>query len=77
MFWCVLRFLTDLKKCIKETVLRFCVKNKIKCARPFKMLAMAFGKSTMNRTQVQLRYNGFKEGREDVNDNARPGRRKH
>ena len=28
----------------------------------------------MSRTQVQLCYNRFKEGREDVNDNARPGR---
>ena len=36
------------------------------------MLAVAFGKSIMNRIQVQLRYNRFKEGREDVNDDARP-----
>ena len=28
----------------------------------------------MSRTQVQLRYNRFKEGREDVNDDACPGR---
>ena len=26
------------------------------------------------RTQIQLWYNRFKEGREDVNDDARPGR---
>ena len=26
------------------------------------------------RTQVQLRYNWFKEGREDANDDARSGR---
>ena len=32
---------------------------------------MAFGESTMSRTQVQLRYNRFKEGREDVNEDAR------
>ena len=36
------------------------------------MLTVAFGESTMRRTQVQLRYNQFKEDREDVN--ARPGR---
>ena len=35
------------------------------------MLTVAFGESTMNRTQVQLRYKRFKKGREDVNDNAR------
>ena len=28
----------------------------------------------MGRTQVQLCYNRFKEGREDVNDDARPSR---
>ena len=33
---------------------------------------MAFGESTKSRTQVQLRYNRFKEDREDINDNACP-----
>ena len=47
---------------------------KIKCPRTFEMLTVAFGKSTMSRTQIQLLYNLFKEGREDVNDDARPGR---
>ena len=37
------------------------------------MLTVAFGDSTVNRTQVQLCDNRFKEGRQDVNDNARPG----
>ena len=43
-------------------------------ARTFEMLTVAFGESTMGKTQVQLRYNLFKEGRGDANDNARPGR---
>ena len=47
------------------------VKNEIKCAKTFKMLTVAFGESTMSRTQVQLWYNRFKECREDVNDDAR------
>ena len=38
------------------------------------MLTVAFGESTMSRTQVQLWYNRFKEGREDANDNARATR---
>ena len=38
------------------------------------MLTVAFGGSTMSRTQGQLWYNRFKEGRVDVNDDARPGR---
>ena len=32
------------------------------------MLTVAFGKPTMSRTQIQLFYNRFKEGREDAND---------
>ena len=40
----------------------------------FDMLTVAFGESAMSRTQVQLRYNRFKEGREDINDDARPSR---
>ena len=59
----------DLRKCIK-----FSVKNEIKCARTFEMSSVAFDESTMKRTQVQLWYNRFKEGREDVNDDARSGR---
>ena len=34
------------------------------------MLTVAFGESTMSRTQVQLWYNQFKEGRADINDDA-------
>ena len=38
------------------------------------MLTVAFGESTMSRTQVQLQYKRFKEGREGVNDDACAGR---
>ena len=48
------------KKWIKETVLSFCVKNEIKCARTFEMLTVAFGESTMSRTQVQFWCKTFK-----------------
>ena len=58
----------DQRNCLKS-----CVKNKIKCARTYEMSTVEFGKSTMSRIQVQLWYNQFKEGREDVNDNARSG----
>ena len=47
--------------------IKFCVKNEIKCARILEMLSVAFGKSTISRIQVQLLYNWFEEGREDVN----------
>ena len=35
---------------------------------------MEFGEPAMNRTQVQLWYNRFNEGREDINDDSRPDR---
>ena len=38
------------------------------------MLTVAFGESTMSRTQIQLWYNRFQEGRKAVNDDARPSR---
>ena len=44
------------------------------CKKTFEMLTVAFGESTISRTQVQLWYNWFKESREDINDDARPGR---
>ena len=40
----------------------------------YRMWRLAFGQSTMSRTQVQSWYNRFKEDREDVNDNGRFGR---
>ena len=39
---------------VQRNCIQFCVKNKIKYARIFKMLVVAFGESTMTRTQVQL-----------------------
>ena len=38
------------------------------------MFELLFGESTMSRTQGQLWYNRFKEGREDVKDDACSGR---
>ena len=38
------------------------------------MLTVAFGEFIISRKQVQLWYNQFKEGREDVNGDAHRGR---
>ena len=54
--------------------LKFGVKREIKCARTFEMLIVEFGESTISRAQVQWWYKRFKEGRENVNDDARSGR---
>ena len=67
-------FVLPFEKMDQKNCITFCVKNEIKCSITFDMLAATFGESTMSRTQVQLWYNGFKEGREDVSDDARPAR---
>ena len=43
-----------LEKMNQRNCIKFCVKNEIKCARKVEMLTVAFGESTMSRTQVQL-----------------------
>ena len=40
----------------------------------FDLLTVAFDESTMSRTQFQLWYKRFKEGRNNINDDARPSR---
>ena len=59
-FWIVSLLLTDKKffflfeNMDQENRIKFCVKNEIKYATTFEMLTVAFGESTMSRTQVQL-----------------------
>ncbi|KAG5316889.1 MOS1T transposase, partial [Acromyrmex insinuator] len=59
----------DQRICIK-----FCVKNKIKCADAFRMLTVAYGEATLDRSNAYRWYKMFSEGREDVNDEERAGR---
>lgn len=59
----------DQRICIK-----FCVKNKIKCAEAFRMLTAAYGEATLDQSNVYRWYKMFSEGREDVNDEERAGR---
>ena len=61
-----------IEKIYQSNCIMFCVKNANKFARTFEILTMAFGESTLSRTQVQLRYNWFKEGREYINDDTPP-----
>ncbi|KAG5348098.1 MOS1T transposase, partial [Acromyrmex charruanus] len=58
----------DQRICIK-----FCVKNKIKCADAFRMLTVAYGEATLDRSNVYRWYKMFSEGREDVNDEESAG----
>ncbi|UYV75705.1 EPM2AIP1 [Cordylochernes scorpioides] len=68
-----LRFL-PIKKKDQRTCIKFCVKNEIKCADAFRMLTVAYGEATLDRSNVYRWYKMFSEGREDVNDEERAGR---
>ncbi|UYV62125.1 hypothetical protein LAZ67_1007912 [Cordylochernes scorpioides] len=63
-----------LKKMDQRTCIKFCVKNEIKCADAFRMLTVAYGEATLDRSNVYRWYKMFSEGREDVNDEERAGR---
>ncbi|UYV63421.1 hypothetical protein LAZ67_2004019 [Cordylochernes scorpioides] len=69
-----LRFLPIKKKMDQRTCIKFCVKNEIKCADAFRMLTVAYGEATLDRSNVYRWYKMFSEGREDVNDEERAGR---
>ncbi|UYV83463.1 hypothetical protein LAZ67_23001112 [Cordylochernes scorpioides] len=43
---------TYLKKMDQRTCIKFCVKNEIKCADAFRMLTVAFGEATLDRSNV-------------------------
>ncbi|UYV62181.1 hypothetical protein LAZ67_1008131 [Cordylochernes scorpioides] len=58
----------------QRTCIKFCVKNEIKCADAFRMLSVAYGEATLDRSNVYRWYKMFSEGREDVNDEERAGR---
>ncbi|UYV83122.1 hypothetical protein LAZ67_22002308 [Cordylochernes scorpioides] len=68
-----LRFL-PIKKMDQRTCIKFCVKNEIKCVDAFRMLTVAYGEATLDRSNVYRCYKMFSEGREDVNDEERAGR---
>ncbi|UYV84861.1 hypothetical protein LAZ67_X003748 [Cordylochernes scorpioides] len=68
-----LRFL-PIKKMDQRTCIKFCVKNEIKCADAFRMLNLAYGEATLDRSNVYWWYKMFSEGREDVNEEERSRR---
>ncbi|UYV70068.1 hypothetical protein LAZ67_7001698 [Cordylochernes scorpioides] len=72
VFWIVFDFYL-LKKMDQRTCIKFCVKNEIKCADAFRMLTVAYGEATLDRSNVYRWYKMFSEGREDVNNEERAG----
>ncbi|UYV74053.1 hypothetical protein LAZ67_11001979 [Cordylochernes scorpioides] len=68
-----LRFL-PIKKNGSKNLYQILCENKIKCADAFRMLTVAYGEATLDRSNIYRWYKMFSEGREDVNDEKRAGR---
>ena len=62
------------KKMDQRIFIKFCVKNGIKCSKTLEMLKVAYGECTVSQKSVYEWYKLFTEGREEVNDDVRPGR---
>ena len=57
----------------QKSSIKFCVQNPISGAETFRMLQKAFGDDCLSRASVFDWYKLFKEGREHVDDEPRPG----
>lgn len=58
----------------QRSFIKVCVRNEISAAETLRMLQKAFGEETLSKSRVYEWYKMFKEGRESVEDDARPGR---
>lgn len=58
---------------IQKKWIKFCEKNKIKCASAQRMLSVGYGEANLNRSNIYQWYYTFSDGRENVNDEKRVG----
>ena len=54
--------------------IKFCVKLEKKFAETYELMKKVYGDDCMSRIQVYTWFTRFKNGREDLNDDLRPGR---
>ena len=54
--------------------IKFCVKFEKKFAEAYELMKIVYGDNFMSRTQVYTWFTRFKNGRDDLNDDPRPGR---
>ena len=55
-------------------MIKFCVKLEKKFAETYELMKKVYCDECMSRTQVYTWFTRFKNGREDLNDDLRPGR---
>ena len=61
------------KRMEQRVCIKFGVKNGIQCSKALEMLTIAYGESTVSKKNVYTWYKLFQEGRENVEDEPRPG----
>lgn len=54
--------------------IKFCFKLGKKCSETYELLKKVYGDDCMSKARVYEWFNRFKNGREDLNDDERPGR---
>ena len=54
--------------------IKFCFKLGKKFAETYELLKKVYGDDCMSHTQVYTWFTRFKNGRDDLNDDSRPGR---
>ena len=54
--------------------IKFCFKLGKKIAETYELLKKVYGDDCMSRTQVYMWFTRFENGRDDLNDDPRPGR---
>ena len=57
-----------------KTNIKFCLKLEKKFAETYELMKKVYGHDCMRRTQVYTWFTRFKNGRDDLNDDPRPGR---
>ena len=62
------------KRMAQRVCIKCCVKSGIQCSKVLEMSTIAYGESTLSKKNVYEWYKLFQEGRENVEDEPRPGR---